>query len=499
MKLSKLRNSRIDGAPSKNIRISSVYALTTVIFLLVGLWGCQMPAFLGKSQDASQRISTNPCVVLALPADGPYAPFAQKIKKGASIAQEQLAATGIKLTIENVNTQAPNWIASLEALPPVCAVVGGPLQNNAYVAARKSGVLDRRVFFSFVPTIQQADEGRRAWRFFPSPQDQIDALVNFVSNDLNIRTFGSFYPNDSYGPRMSELLEKSLAQKHIPLQKASYNPVAPASWSAALKPLINPTYSTDRKIPIPQTTFEALFLPDSWKHMDMLTTSLMYNGEDRLALLGTTLWEQGLSGKQIPKAGRYALAVFPGAYQKNLAPRKLQEKGGDFWIALGYDFINFAVNTGIVSRLEASEINSRARAAAGSIRAMAPIDWDANGQAHQRLYLFQIDSKGMQPLNPEHYKQTRAAILEQAALRMQGINMSPAENIEEGDVTRVSQETSAEDLPAPVQKTAITEEPAPLAAPESTGLSRTAPAIPQNQIMRSSPQPSYKLRLPNRK
>ena len=52
----------------------------------------------------------------------------------------------------------------------------------------------------------------------------------------------------------------------------------------------------------------------------MLTTSLLYNGEDRLVLLGTTLWEQSLSGKTVANADRYALAVFPGAWNQLQAP-----------------------------------------------------------------------------------------------------------------------------------------------------------------------------------
>lgn len=462
--------------------------------LLCALSACQLPAFLSK-KDSGVRISNNPCVVLALPANGPYAPFAKKIERGAALAKQRLAQTGINLTIEQINTQAPDWIKNLDALPPICAVVGGPLQNQAYVQARNAGALDRRVFFSFVPTIQSGDEGRKAWRFFPSPQDQIDALVKFVSEDLNIRTFGSFYPQDSYGPRMSDLLEKSLKQKNITLQKASYLPKSPASWSTALKPLIKPIYAGANKIPIPQTAFEALFLPDSWKNMDMITTSLMYNGEDRLALLGTTLWEQGLAGKQVPKAGRYALAIFPGAYRKDIAPKQVQQGANDFWVALGYDFINFAVNTGIVSRLESAEINARANVAANAIQALAPISWDVNGLAHQRLYLFQVGANGAIPLNVEQYKQNRAATLEQAVLRMQ--NTSTAY----GEESYAEPQPVAQELPMPradSQSVYPLEETPPIAAPESAAPVRSAPQIPQNQIMRSSPQPSYKLHLPNR-
>lgn len=475
----------MDRADSRAISAAGFLAACAA---LVCLSACQGPFF--KSKGAG--IPENPCVALALPADGPYAPFASKIRKGAALAKEELAASGVNLTIENVNTASPDWLRRLDALPPQCAVVGGPLRKEAYVQAQKAGALERRVFFSFVPALQPNDEGRRAWRFFPSPQDQIDALTRFVADDLNIRAFGSFYPRDSYGPRMTELMEKSLNQKHIPLKKASYAPGAPASWSAALKPLINPVYHGAKKIPIPQTEFEALFLPDSWKNMDMITTSLMYNGEDRLALLGTTLWEQGLSGKQVPKAGRYTLAIFPGAYSKERAPKKIRDNGNDFWLALGYDFINFAVNTGITERLESPEVNMRAAQASRVIKAMAPINWDPVGLARQNLYLFQIGPNGPVPMNVDAYKRARAAALEQSALRIQGIRAAPEEPAI--NTEPASLETPAVAAPEP----ALSEETPAVTTPESMAPARSAPAIPQNQIMRSSPQPSYKLRLPSR-
>ena len=101
---------------------------------------------------------------------------------------------------------------------------------------------------------------------------------------------------------MTGMLEQSLAGQNMVLHKASYDPADVSSWSTAVAPLINATQAEGSSTPVPQTAFEALFLPDSWKSMDMLTTSLLYNGEDRLVLLGTTLWEQSLSGKIVPNA-----------------------------------------------------------------------------------------------------------------------------------------------------------------------------------------------------
>ena len=249
------------------------------------------------------------------------APISGKIGRGATLARQELAADGIKIRLETVNTEAPDWLAKLSALPPACAVVGGPLQARNYAQARSTGAVDQRAFFTFLPSLEQGDEGARAWRFFPSPQDQIDALIAFATDGLNIRTYGAFYPSDAYGARMTGMLEQSLAGRNMLLYKAAYDPADVSSWSTAVAPLINATQAEGSGTPVPQTAFEALFLPDSWKSMDMLTTSLLYNGEDRLVLLGTTLWEQSLSGKMVPNAEKYALAVFPGAWNAARAPR----------------------------------------------------------------------------------------------------------------------------------------------------------------------------------
>lgn len=388
-----------------------------MLALVIGIAGCQNFA----KKTVQPVPAHNPCIVLALPATGAYMQVAEKIKRGANLAKNQLKTNGIDLQIENINTELPDWLKKLDSLPAYCAVVGGPLQDKAYLAAKNAKAVERRVFFTFVPTLKQGDEGNAAWRFFPGPADQIDALLKFGIDDLKISSYGAFYPEDNYGKKMTELLEKKLMEKHMPLLKASYNPSAPASWSESASVLISPAMAEDGKTPVPQTKFEALFLPDSWKHMDMLTQSLLYNGEDRLALFGTAIWEPSLAGRPLPKASKYALAVFPSAFSQSRAPKILQAPGNDFWVALGYDFVNFAVKTGIDNRMTAAQVTARARQAAPAIKAVAPIQWNNNGIAAQELFLFQPGPNGIMPLNVNTFKQNQTLVKENAALRMQGV------------------------------------------------------------------------------
>ncbi|WP_300127223.1 hypothetical protein [Desulfovibrio sp.] len=456
-------------------------ARALLCLLAFALCGCQFP--FGKRAVAPEPvIAPEPaCVVLALPASGPYAAIAAKIKRGATTAQQELAKAGGTLRLENINTEAPDWLAALAALPASCAVVGGPLRDAAYEQAQKAGALEQRAFFSFVPNLKSGDEGARAWRFFPSPQDQIDALVGFATEELGIRSYGAFHPGDAYAARMTGILAQSLGKRHIPLRQASYNAADPTSWSDAAQPLINPVVAEGSTTPVPQTEFEALFLPDSWKNIDMITQSLLYNGEDRLVLLGTTLWEQGLAGRQVPRAENFALAVFPAAWNAQHAPGPLKAQGNDFWTALGYDFVNFAAALALDSRLTTPQITARAQRAAGTVRGMAPLSYDDAGVAHQKLYLFQVSPSGMKPLDAAQFRDTRAAVLERAALRMQGLPSVDAEG-----------NPLVPGAPgAPAAPTAATGGALPAATPA------VAPGgTPATPVLDSTPRPSYKLRLP---
>lgn len=486
------------------------YSRLALAFLSIAFLAACQP-FLGSRGKQEVTQVKNPCVVLALPASGPYAPIAAKIKQGAEAARADLKKNGITVDIKNINTESANWLAQLEALPPICAVVGGPLQDKKYVEARKTANLDQRVFFSFLPTLAQGDEGVKAWRFFPGQQDQIDAIVNFAIDQMGIRAYGSFYPSDAYGQRITAMLEKTLAKKHIPLEKASYNPAAPATWANSAKVLIKPHVGSDGKTIVPGTAFEALFVPDSWKRMDSISNSLRANGEDRLVLLGSTLWEQGLSGKQPIKAGLYDLAVFPVAWNRANAPAAMKKGNYNFWTALGFDFINFAGYMGLAARPDAGAVAALAQKTAPMLKALAPMSWDNKGIGHQRMFLYQPTPAGITPLNINKFKQAKTAIAERAALRMQGwghidpvtgearveapepvgrvVSPEVVETPEAGRVMPVAAQPQNSEEAASAKAAAE----APARAPRVA-----TPQQPVQGVMRSTPRPSYKLSLPVR-
>ena len=152
--------------------------------------------------------------------------------------------------------------------------------------------------------------------------------------------------------------------------------------------------------------------------------------------------------------------------------RRLPQRtpGNDFWVALGYDFARFAANINLSSRESSQAITTRIR----SLRmlwGMAPIQWDANGIAHQKLYLFQPAAGGIKPLDVSDFRRVRTAVQQRAALRIQGL---PA--VDEQGQPLVD---GLPPMPQPAQQPTAT------------------PAVTAPGGIGTTPLPSYKLRLPS--
>ena len=125
-------------------------------------------------------------------------------------------------------------------------------------------------------------------------------------------------------------------------------------------------------------------------------------------LLGTSLWEQGLSAADHVTAHYYNLAVFPGAWDKTAtlspAAARLQaayalagKSDPDFWAGLGYDFVRFASTLDIPAGWSAATVNAALARSADMPWSMAPLRWSPQGRASQNLFLFTPITEGFAP------------------------------------------------------------------------------------------------------
>ena len=343
-------------------------------------------------------------VVLVLPLSGQHAAVAGKIMAGAQVACNELSAGGSQVSLIVIDTDQPDWVAKIDALPKNATVIGGPLRRDDYARAKSQGLTSRRALFTFLPALESGDEGRTAWRFFSGAQDQIDTLLAFTSR-MGVSGYAVFYPEENFGRRMAALFEERVrAAGGGNVVSQSYVPGDQNNWMQSASALLGQNKSG--------RAFRAIFLPDSWKNMDQIVPNFFYYNETRQVLLGTSLWEQGLSGGNFVSTQYYNLAVFPGSWdsaQPTPAGQKLQsglaaagKDAADYWAGIGYDFARLSAGLGVREGWTPDSVNAALQAANISW-SIAPIHW-SGGAATQRMPLFQPTAGGFALVNAAEFR-----------------------------------------------------------------------------------------------
>lgn len=367
-------------------------------------------------------------VALLIPLQGRYGTYAQKISAGAQAAQHALAQSGVGATVVVIDTETPGWQQQLASLPRN-TVIGGPLTREAYEQAKAAGLLQGRAVFTFMSQLDPGEEGVSAWRFFSSPHDQVASLLEFCRS-LGIHGVGSLYPSDDYGQRMNTSIVKAAGSYGINVTSHSYPSDNSDAWSSAVRDILQMRNSG--------SSFDALFLPDTWPNAKGLVPYLFFNKEDRLVIMGTTLWEQSLYNDRSPDASYFYLGVFPGSWSSEGGTAAhqslvhiLNQMGGgrtqatdsgvpgiavnnvkaDFWYALGFDFVRFGMSMGEPEAgmfsgegWSAQQVNSKLQKAQNIDWSMAPLHWDSAGHVSQRMFLFTPTEDGFASISLDEMK-----------------------------------------------------------------------------------------------
>lgn len=352
-------------------------------------------------------------VALLLPLSGTASSLGKQIQAGARAAVRQLESAGTSMDLVVIDTNQSDWMDRYAALPVDCITVGGPLLSAPYSLLKEQGFGGRTVFAFLSQLPDPSDEGRIAWRFFTSSEDQIGAVLGFAADELGIHSFGVLAPDDSYGGRMSALFSAAAGRQGFSVRSSSYPLGDVKSWTKLTGEFVQAVSVARGSVPRARAGFGAIFLPDSWSNMDMIISMLRYHGAYNRVMLGTVLWEQGLKGGHALDTETFGLSVFPGVWNEmSENPAAMAFKSamsgsgaqpGD-WSVLGYDFVRFASALGLREPVKNSAALNAVLAAGRDMEwAGAPVVWDALGLAHRRLLLFQPARQGMIPLNREAF------------------------------------------------------------------------------------------------
>ncbi|WP_461210894.1 penicillin-binding protein activator [Desulfocurvus sp. DL9XJH121] len=371
-------------------------------------------------------------LVLALPLSGPYSEIGWKVLRGAGAAQWQALTQGAQTRIRVLNTEAPDWLDRLADLPEGFTVLGGPLRLDRFEQLVQRGQTGKHPCFAFLPRLTGAVEGMDAWRFFPGSHDEARALVGLAMDRMGVSQFGVLHPAEPYGERFSEVFRSEVEDRLGSVNATgSYPPDAPTKWAKSVAPFLGVDLAVpeEEREPV-EPPFQAVFIPDSWSQAKILVPQLFFYDEDRLLVLGPSLWNQGLARDDNVEAHYFRTTAFPGAWwADNPAPgtaalRQALEQDGlgepDFWVALGFDFVHFAgLMPPLPAAWSADSVNTALASAQGMDWSMAPLSWNDAGRARQELFLFRPTAKGRVVLDEDLLAKRLARVRENHAERVQ--------------------------------------------------------------------------------
>ncbi|WP_256128252.1 ABC transporter substrate-binding protein [Desulfolutivibrio sulfoxidireducens] len=355
-------------------------------------------------------------VAVLLPLGGQFREFGGKVVKGIQAGQAELSQAGTPVEVTVIDVTQPDWLTRLQNLPPDVTLVGGPMHRISLQELHSSGLVPGgRVYLMFMPTLGEAlHEGADAWRFFSSPKDEIDALLNLSLGNFGIRHYGLLRPEDRYGQAMGELFALETARLGGQVTATGiYSPADATGWDVAVQQMLQQAEASGG--------FGAVFIPDDWNRSDGVLPYFFHNKVEDLLIMGPQLWTEALTRAAATKTSiniqNYRLAVCPGAWwSDNTAPaaqelvRRMRTEGQespDFWVALGYDFIRMAAKLGPIPPNPApGDVSTRLAQAAASMQwSMAPLSYDPSGQVHQSMFLFRPSVAGPVPLDPEGFRE----------------------------------------------------------------------------------------------
>ena len=281
-----------------------------------------------------------------LPLSGPYANYGEEILHGIQLSLQMFEkienSPDIELIIRDTAGDPDKAVAALEdlALNRGVSIVLGPLASRtAFPVANRAKELGVPII-AFSQTENLANVGDMIFRFYFSPDQEISSLVRIAYDQLENMSFAVMYPNNTYGQKMKTLFEREVEKKGGKLLTSiSYTPNI-TDFEKPIKELIEiglitspedddsdnidesevledsergSSASVSKKISL-QLDFDALFIPDSYKRIEMIAPQLVFNDINKIQLLGTSLWD---SPSILLESGNYIQrALFPTYFFK---------------------------------------------------------------------------------------------------------------------------------------------------------------------------------------
>ncbi|NVM57896.1 MAG: penicillin-binding protein activator [Desulfobacterales bacterium] len=307
-----------------------------------------------------------------LPLSGPYSTFGNRALTGIELALSQFNAqphvNPIQLLIKDSKGDPNEATAAVKTLALTNGVTGiiGPMITSESAAIKAQALKVPIMTLTQKPNITEL--GDYVFRNFLTLSLQIRAIMDYAVEELGLKKFAILYPDEQYGISfMNRFWDELIRHGAEVVGIESYTPDQ-TDFSDVIKKLVGLYYprpeeptdeqmltletilqapsheqeagdpfpegqrretggqdqlpETDPEEPEPIIDFEAIFIPDSFEKVGLITPQLLYNDVADVLLLGTNLWH---SHKLIEMARKYVQgAVVPDAFFVNSPSPEVQ-------------------------------------------------------------------------------------------------------------------------------------------------------------------------------
>jgi len=280
-----------------------------------------------------------------LPLSGAYAAFGERALTGIELAlnlfNAQVHTHPVQLAVKDSKGDPKEAVAALKALALNEGVIGiiGPMITSESVA------LEAQALKIPVVTLTQKAQipalGDYVFRNFLTPLSQVETIVSYSVKDLGLDRFAILYPDEPYGisfmnsfwdalirhgaqvvgiesytPEQTDFNEqiRKLVGLYYPRpepEERAWSDGEVALWNTLLHLRWPPAQTTELETPDnpdeatvfeqepprdedaepdPIVDFQAVFIPDSYGKVALITPQLLYHGVEGVLLLGCNLW-----------------------------------------------------------------------------------------------------------------------------------------------------------------------------------------------------------------
>ena len=345
-----------------------------------------------------------------LPLSGPYTSYGNKILKCIEMALDQFNSRNrrsvIKLIVKDTESDPETAALAVNELSEerVGAILGPVTthESAALVAQEK-----RIPIITLGQKENIATLGDYVFRNFITPEMQVQAIVSYATQILEINRFAILYPDDKYGTTFMDLFRNEVeayggevirAELYHPGQTDFAEPIKKLAQTATELPE-PPEEKTENSVPEAALDFEAVFIPDGPTTSGLLMPQLAFYDVVGVHLFGTNLWHSDRlieMAKQFIQGAIMVDGFFAGSNSQKVKDfvekfeETFDEKPG-FIEAVAYDtamiLFDLVSRNDIQSR---SEIKNKIMNLQDFQGVTGTTSFDHTGNAHKKLYLLQI-------------------------------------------------------------------------------------------------------------